>query len=814
MKKFYVLISTACILFTSMQAGNVGDSFKDDLFWYEITNVQPKEVMVTGYDLNYTGTYPEVADIPSTATNSDEGVTYTVTAIRPYTFRNNSMFTGYKLPATIKEIGDQAFYRSYAESITLPEGLDSIGKEAFRESRFTSITVPKTVTKMGEYAFASCSQLTELTLPEGLTTLGEYAFAWCSKLATLTIPSTIKLVPNWCFVGCTGVTSLTISEGVETLNSSAFQGTGSQELVLPSTLKSISYNAFQSPMRPYLRITAKMATPTTDCGFDWETRQNALLIVPDGKMAAYKNESSWDFTYMKEESQPDPVFFVADGIRYYAPNETTCMVIASEDGYYDVTNVVIPATVTNPSTSKTYKVTALGDNCFNGSSIQSITLPEGIVTIGNEVFQWSGLETVNFPSTLKEIGGYAFAGTAITSAPLNEGLEILGQGCFVRCMNLASAVLPSTLVDVYEGEGDERIKIKGALFGALAMCPALMEVTSYIMEPHNDYVFRELPSGAVLTVPTGTLEKYCNTASSISWGAFSTIKDQSGKTANRFSLTHEWYGSVKINGENEPDDGFSVFAPAGKSYTFTIIPTKGYVLKSITLNGVDIINQMTNDSTITVVTDGNVQELYVRFSQQMELTESITTYYHWMGLDFSGSEDVKAYIVDNYYNGSQVVTLVPVDSVPAYTGFVLVGKVGAKYTLDEYECDYSPASEKDLLRGMYANTVAFSTEYRNSKTHYNYKLVPDASAQFKYSFIPIETEGDHFDHPWAYLSIPYDQLSWPVPEKININIPGLVGINGVKKNIQNDAVYDLQGRRIINPRHGIFIKNGRKVVLP
>ena len=40
------------------------------------------------------------------------------------------------------------------------------------------------------------------------------------------------------------------------------------------------------------------------------------------------------------------------------------------------------------------------------------------------------------------------------------------------------------------------------------------------------------------------------------------------------------------------------------------------------------------------------------------------------------------------------------------------------------------------------------------------------------------------------------------------------GINRIQNKIkmQNDAVYDLQGRRVAHPTHGIYIMNGKKIV--
>ena len=36
---------------------------------------------------------------------------------------------------------------------------------------------------------------------------------------------------------------------------------------------------------------------------------------------------------------------------------------------------------------------------------------------------------------------------------------------------------------------------------------------------------------------------------------------------------------------------------------------------------------------------------------------------------------------------------------------------------------------------------------------------------------------------------------------------------GVARLIDNDCVYDMQGRRVMNPQHGLYIKNGKKIIV-
>ncbi len=58
-----------------------------------------------------------------------------------------------EIPATVTNIGGDAFAFNKIESLTLHEGLKTMETGAFRSNRLTSITIPNSVTSMGNYVF-------------------------------------------------------------------------------------------------------------------------------------------------------------------------------------------------------------------------------------------------------------------------------------------------------------------------------------------------------------------------------------------------------------------------------------------------------------------------------------------------------------------------------------------------------------------------------------------------------------------------------------------------------------------------------------
>ena len=126
-------------------------------------------------------------------------------------------------------------------------------------------------------------------------------------------------------------------------------------------------------------------------------------------------------------------------------------------GYYGGSSVVIiPAQIQGKT------VTGIGNDCFKGSSITSVQIPETVKSIGNAAFQGcvklrnvifaesnvdvtigtcafkgcESLKNINLPVT-SSIGVSAFEGcTSLESIELRKGCKNVGQYCFAYCTSL------------------------------------------------------------------------------------------------------------------------------------------------------------------------------------------------------------------------------------------------------------------------------------------------------------------------------------------------------------------------------------------
>ena len=133
---------------------------------------------------------------------------------------------------------------------------------------------------------------------------------------------------------------------------------------------------------------------------------------------------------------------VLDGIGYEITNDSTVTIVGGSDVTGDV---VIGETVVIEG--KTYQVTGIGDNAFNGNTaITSITIPDGINTIGAGTFDGcSQLTTIIIGKGVTTIGEKAFAHVGI---PANGPRRTESEGLLVKCY---AENVPTTAADAFEG---------------------------------------------------------------------------------------------------------------------------------------------------------------------------------------------------------------------------------------------------------------------------------------------------------------------------------------------------------------------------
>lgn len=240
-------------------------SVKDDPFAYP----PPKTVTIT----KYTGTESTVI-LPSTISS------WPVTKIGEDALKDNTTITSVTIPASVTEIGSNAFagctnltsvhyegdwsnltiqsgnpavqdaaneqlfdfeftpdntaaivtnykYNGAAADVTIPsryqgKPVTTIGHAAFFNSAVTSVTIPDSVTSISDDAFINCPQLTNISIPNSVTSIGFFAFSSCTSLKSITLPSSLSSISEALFSGCSQLTTIHIPVSVTSIGNNAF----------------------------------------------------------------------------------------------------------------------------------------------------------------------------------------------------------------------------------------------------------------------------------------------------------------------------------------------------------------------------------------------------------------------------------------------------------------------------------------------------------------------------------------------------------------------------------------------------------------
>lgn len=175
-------------------------------------------------------------------------------------------------------------------------------------------------------------------------------------------------------------------------------------------------------------------------------------------------------------------------------------------------------------------------------------------------------------------------------------------------------------------------------------------------------------------------------------------------------------------------------------------------------------------------------------------------------IDFSNTEGLKAYAATGYDSETGDVVLTRVMQAKAGMGLFLSGEAGT-YELTTLES--TTHNSLNMLKGTLETTTVNATD--GDYTNYKYTIVDDVAA-----FYPL-ADNSTINAGKAYLQIP---TSW-LPAASEARTIGLrfddSATTGIDENIgitdKDNAVYDLMGRKVKNPTKGLYIVNGKKVLV-
>ena len=144
--------------------------------------------------------------------------------------------------------------------------------------------------------------------------------------------------------------------------------------------------------------------------------------------------------------------------------------------------------------------------------------------------------------------------------------------------------------------------------------------------------------------------------------------------------------------------------------------------------------------------------------------------------------------------------------VPAYTGVLLYKDVDAETVVNVPVTTGVAALSENELVGV---TTEEAIEYNPDTDVYNYILQMNGA-----NLVFRKATGAKLRANRAYLSTSYD-VTAPGARELEVSFGDETAINALENSnkVNDGAIYDLSGRRVENPTKGIYIMNGKKVVI-
>ena len=785
------------------------------------------------------------------------------------TIGNNSFYgcnnlASITLPSSVTSIGNSAFSGcSNLVSITIPSDVTSIGTSSFENCvNLSTVFLPSSLTTIGSNAFRGCISLNTITFPNSVTTIGNDAFSSCTQLNSIHLLSNVTTIGNSAFYGCNSLTNVIVDSNTPaSITSNVFSNRANATLFIPAGSKT-AYEA-SSYWSEFGRV-AEMADIAEgiyylknvetgrylDQGNFWGTHAILNNIGLPARIAK-QNDGSYTITFTEgsqllrqlfrdidDEAIPDDAVHVDYKGQIKGCPFWTITKAETNGNYYIQTLVshdlygqaVYPNTfLGNNPTKEATDNDGIPLGVFNDVD-GNVTATEGNNIIWQLIpesdrctrFQMSQLQAlINLAQTLgisiteiEAIAGNASKQQATTAiASLKTSIvQSLANGVSADKLPLDMTALminPSFISDNSDGwEGDtptfesfnnaEFFQKSFDIHQTVSNLPKgkyLLKVKGYHRPGGNQNVYTSYKQGNTETKG----ELYANNdfvkLAHQSSGARNTntfagvevsYNEQIQFVPNSLSAARKWFDSREGYYENEVT-----------TYVTNSSLTLGIRLSELTTEG------------WVVFDDFRLEYLGAVAGIKMG-ANGIATYSNSCDLNFTSVSGLKAYIGSGYNPATGDLTMTRVYEVPAGEGLILKGAA------DSYEVPYEETSAyyANLLVGVPTTTTVNPTD----GDYTNFILANDELKVI--GFYPLASAGEIGPNK-AYLQLPTSILPPASARQFRMVFEdeeeGTTGISASLNNkgqMMNDKpIFDLQGRRVVKPTRGLYIKDGKKIMV-
>jgi len=361
-------------------------------------------------------------------------------------------------------------YKNYIKKVVFGSNVTIVGNNALsytneNESKITNVEIPASVTEIGENAFKNNDQIEEVKA-EGVQTIGNQAFENCSSLEKVKFGKDLSSIGDKAFNYCGLIDAMAVKAAVPpAVTAQTFVGLGR-----------MSSNA---PAKAKAKYAARRATSATG------QKAVNLDVPDDyiAKYLAVQYWNLFSFEYIGEHGgivrsgqYYDGVWVIYEDGTLIASSETSTGTI---DGFYNqpgVTRVELMGGAT--------ELNWTGFGPADLPNLEEVVLSPAMHKLGNEVFKNSTkLKSINLEN-VDSIGMECFKGcTSLTSVDLSV-VKFIDNSAFESCTGLtevnmsgAFTLRPQAFKDCSSLAKVSMSGMPNAEAGAFQGCTALADVT-------------------------------------------------------------------------------------------------------------------------------------------------------------------------------------------------------------------------------------------------------------------------------------------------------------------------------------------------
>lgn len=399
-------------------------------------------------------------------------------------------------------------------NIKISGNIKHFDRHCFDSSSFKSIELPESLEHIGNYCFINCPNLIHITLPESLKIIEDYPFER-TGLKTIIVSSCPEQI------GKEGLGDPGLIKEILT----NFPDCIPEEYKNRSTCKIIDYNKNIEQKILNYRLDNDNPKKIIDCqmrfpytcfelnGLVFGITEESSPLNPIGKVVIVpwwiageeyqckgdiKVPAKIEFNTNEHKEVYKVIGFISDysqgGVFDNCPLLTSVDFEENIDFEFNVNvffsfrNTPQLQRVTLPKGNQNYCL-GLNEECFAGSGLQEIVIPEGFSIISGRAFKDSKIKQIELPRSLKFMGSEAFSECLIEeltfhSNPFNDPD---GYYFFSKCPNLKSVIfeVPIEYIPRYAFGGltSEEFSLKGEIKELGDYCFSNSSVKQIILPP-------------------------------------------------------------------------------------------------------------------------------------------------------------------------------------------------------------------------------------------------------------------------------------------------------------------------------------------